>query len=87
MLSWRTLTAYAPLRAEGSESVPAVVCAFGATSLFAIYALHATSLFAIYSFRATSLCPIVHLAFSPDNCYTNLINALAPNQLLRRPLP
>ena len=26
--SWRTLTAYAPLRAEGSESVPAVVSAF-----------------------------------------------------------
>ncbi len=34
VLSWRTLTAYAPLRAEGSESVPAVVCAFCATSLY-----------------------------------------------------
>ena len=32
VLSWRTPTAYAPLRAEGSESVPAVVCAFRATS-------------------------------------------------------
>ena|GEM_PF-4115086 len=33
VLSWRTLTAYAPLRAEGSASVPAVVCAFCAASL------------------------------------------------------
>ena len=27
-LTWRTLTCYVPLRAEGSESVPAVVSAF-----------------------------------------------------------
>ena len=33
VLRWRTLASYAPLRAEGSESVPAVVCAFCATSL------------------------------------------------------
>ena len=33
VLSLRTLETYAPLRAEGSESVPAVVCAFCATSL------------------------------------------------------
>ena len=32
-LRWRTLASYAPLRAEGSESVPAVVCASYATSL------------------------------------------------------
>ena len=32
-LSWRTMAAYVPLHAEGSESVPAVVCAFCATSL------------------------------------------------------
>ena len=32
-LTWRTQTCYVPLRAEGSESVPAVVCAFCATSL------------------------------------------------------
>ena len=32
-LRWRPLTSYVPLRAEGSESVPAVVCALCATSL------------------------------------------------------
>ena len=32
-LRWRTVASYVPLRAEGSESVPAVVCAFCATSL------------------------------------------------------
>ena len=32
-LRWRTLASYAPLRAEGSESVPAVTCASCATSL------------------------------------------------------
>ena len=32
-LSLRTMETYVPLRAEGSESVPAVVCAFCATSL------------------------------------------------------
>ena len=33
VLSLRILETYAPLRAEGSGSVPAVVCAFCATSL------------------------------------------------------
>ena len=33
VLSPRILETYAPLRAEGSESVPTVVCAFCATSL------------------------------------------------------
>ena len=53
VLSWRTPTAYAPLRAEGSASVPAVVCAFCATSLVAA-SLVATSLVAT-SLAATSL--------------------------------
>ena len=34
VFTWRTLACYAPLRAEGNESVPAVVCAFCATSLW-----------------------------------------------------
>ena len=33
VLTWRILTCYAPLRAEGSASVPAVVYAFCAASL------------------------------------------------------
>ena len=33
MLRWRTVASYAPLRAEGSASVPAVACAFCAASL------------------------------------------------------
>ena len=33
VLSLRTMETYAPLRAEGSASVPAVVCALCATSL------------------------------------------------------
>ena len=33
VLSLRIVETYAPLRAEGSESVPAVVCTFRTTSL------------------------------------------------------
>ena len=57
VLSLRTLETYAPLRAEGSESVPAVVCAFCATSLAETY----TSVFAILYFNPVKMATFLKM--------------------------